>query len=260
VTEVEGIAWSRQVLGEDGPYVRALAPQVLATTHNTLAAKHVELDLGNAAVYGLMWLAVPRALVRELDGVAGARPHRPKGAHYQVPVINGLPLVAWRYAKDRTTDITGVPFGQPVSDTRRSLFTPIEPPLQLDLEMGETGLGEEIVAGLPADQQQELDGYLASIRGLTADGRIAVLGYASTPDALLRVHLGYADLGADDRLMWAFREELPLPAATLAAAVAHPASTGPALRPAAGAEDAFDSGPIAQPPLRARETGKSDTP
>ena len=260
MAEVEGIAWSRQVMGEAGPHVRVLAPRVLATTHNTLAAKHVELDLGSAAVYGLMWLAVPRALLRELDGVAGVRPHRPKGAHYQVPVINGVPLVAWRYAKDRTTDLTKVPFGQPVSDTRRSLFTPVDLPLELDLEMGETGLGDGVVAGLPADQQQELDGYLAIIRELASDGRrIAVLGYASTPDALLRVHLGYADLGADDRLMWAFREELQLPA-TLTAAAAIPASTGPALRPAAAAEDAFDSGPIAQPPLRARETGKSDTP
>ena len=175
-------------------------------------------------------------------------------------MINGVPLVAWRYAKDRTTDLTKVPFGQPVSDTRRSLFTPVDLPLELDLEMGETGLGDGVVAGLPADQQQELDGYLAIIRELASDGRrIAVLGYASTPDALLRVHLGYADLGADDRLMWAFREELQLPA-TLTAAAAIPASTGPALRPAAAAEDAFDSGPIAQPPLRARETGKSDTP
>ena len=71
MAEVEGIAWSRQVMGEAGPHVRVLAPRVLATTHNTLAAKHVELDLGSAAVYGLMWLAVPHALLRELDGVAG---------------------------------------------------------------------------------------------------------------------------------------------------------------------------------------------
>ncbi len=259
--EVEGMAWSQQVLGEAGPHVRALVPQVLATTHNTLAAKHVELDLGSAAVYGLMWLAVPRALLRELDGVAGVRPHRPKGAHYQVPVINGVPLVAWRYAKDRTTDITEVPFGHPVSDTRRSLFTPIDGPLELDLELGVTGLGDELVAALPTDQQQDLSGYLEMIRGLTSDGqRIAVLGYASTPDALLRGHLGYADLGADDRLVWAFREELQLPA-TFAAATADPiASTGPALRAVDVDADAFDSGPLASPVLRARETGKSDTP
>lgn len=54
MTEVEGIAWSRQVMGEAGPRVRALVPRVLATTHNTLAANHVELDLGSAAVYGLI--------------------------------------------------------------------------------------------------------------------------------------------------------------------------------------------------------------
>ena len=31
MAEVEGIAWSRQVMGEAGPHVRALAPRVLAT-------------------------------------------------------------------------------------------------------------------------------------------------------------------------------------------------------------------------------------
>jgi len=256
VADVEGMAWSREVMGEAGLHVRAVAPQVLAATHATLAAKHVELDLGTAAVYGLMWLAVPRALLRELDGVAEVRPYRPRGAPYQVPVINGVPLVAWRYAKDRVTDIDQVPFGHPVSDTRRSLFVPLDLPLQLELGLGETGLGDDVIAALPAEQQQELDCYLGVVRELAADGRrIAVLGYASTPDALLRGHLGYADLGADDQLVWAFREELQFPADLTGAAAAN----GPALPPA---EDAFDRGPIATPQLRARptrETGGSDS-
>ncbi|OZM77239.1 hypothetical protein [Pseudonocardia sp. MH-G8] len=259
MADVEGVAWSRQMFGEAGPHVRAVAPQVLTAAHNALAAKHIELDLGTAAVYGLMWLAVPRALVRELDRVAGVRPHRPKGAPYEVPVINGVPLVAWRYAKDRATDIADVPFGHPVSDTRRSLFTPVDLPLELDLELGETGLGEEVVAALADEEQQELGGYLDVIRTLTSDGhRIAVLGYASTPDALLRGHLGYADLGEDDRLVWAFREELQLPAIS-ASAVAPPAVAG--VRTASAAvEDAFDSGLVAQPILRPRQTGKSEAP
>lgn len=259
MAEVEGLAWSRQVMGEAGPHVRVVAPQVLAATHATLAVKHVELDLGTAVVYGLMWLAVPRALLRELDDVAEVRPHRPYGAPYQVPVINGVPLVAWRYAKDRATDIDQVPFGHPVSDTRRSLFASLDQPLQLDLGLGlgETGLGDEVIAALPAEQQQELDRYLGVVRQLAADGRrIAVLGYASTPDALLRGHLGYADLGVDDRLVWAFREELQFPADLTSGEAT---ADGPALR---SAEDAFDSGPVASPQLRARmprETGESDT-
>jgi hypothetical protein len=258
VGKVEGIGWSRQVFGEAGPHVRTVAPKVLTAVHNTLAAKHVELDLGTAAVYGLMWLAVPRALVRELDGITGVRPHRPKGAPYQVPMINGVPLVAWRYAKDRTTDIAEVPFGHPVSDTRRSLFTPVDHPLELDLELGEAGLGDKVVADLSAEEQQEFGNHLDLIRSLASDGhRIAVLGYASTPDALLRGHLGYAELGADDRLEWAFREELQLPVA--APAAADPAETG-VRTTSAMAEDAFDSGQVAQPLLRPRQAGKSDAP
>lgn len=257
MVEVEGLAWSRHVMGEAGPHVRAVAPRVLAATHSTFAAKHVELDLGTAAVYGLMWLAVPRALVRELHDVAEVRPFRPRGAPYQVPVINGVPLVAWRYAKDRTTDIDQVTFGDPVSDTRRSLFSPLDQSLQLELELGEAGLGDDVLAELPAEQQDELDRYIELIRELAADGqRIAVLGYASNPDALLRGYLGYAELGTNDRLAWAFREELQLPT-TLAAEAA------PAAPPTAVTEDAFDSGPVDSPRLRprtARETGESDAP
>lgn len=256
MTEVEGLAWSRQVMGEAGPHVRAVAPRVLAATHSTLAAKHVELDLGTAAVYGLMYLAVPRALLRELD-VAEVRPFRPRGAPYQVPIINGVPLVAWRYAKDRTTDIDQVLFGHPVSDTRRSLFSPLDLPLQLELGLGEAGLGDDVLAELPAEQQDELDRYIGMIRELAADGRrIAVLGYASNPDALLRGYLGYAELGSDDRLVWAFREELQLPT--------NLAAEAPAASPmAVVTEDAFDSGPVDSPRLRprtTRETGESDTP
>jgi hypothetical protein len=248
MTDVEGLAWSRQVMGEAGPHVRAEVPQILAATHDTYAAQHAALDLGSADAYGLMWLAVPRALTRELAGVAGVHPYRPRGARYKLPVINGVPLVPWRYAKDRTTNITDVPFGHPVSDARRSVFEPLN--LPLELELGETGLGDAVIDDLTDDEQNELSGYLEAIRELAEDGRrIAVLGYASTPDALLRGYLGYADLSADDRLVWAFREELQLPT-----------TARPTVRDTTPpARDAFDSGPIAEPLLRPR-IRKTDTP
>lgn len=248
-TSPEGLAWSRQVLGESGPYVRSAVMRVLAATHETYAAQHLRNDLGSADDYGLMWLAVPRALVQELAGIAGVQVHRPKGTRYRVPVVNGVPLVPWRYAKDRSTAITDVPFGSPVSEARRSLFG-LE--IQLELELGVTGLGDAVVAKLPAGEQQQLARYLQSIRELAQEGRrIAVLGYASTPDALLRAHLGYADLGAEDHLVWAFREELSVPAAS--------GATTSTIRASALGDDAFDAGPVGKPVLRPRPARKIGT-
>lgn len=246
--ELEGLAWSRRVLGEAGPHVRAVAPQVLLETHNRFAAHNADLGLATADAYGLMWLGVPRELVAKLGNVAGVRLYRPKRARYQIPVVNGVPLVPWRYAKDRTTRIADVPFGDPVSDSRRSMFQ-AELALPLELELGMTGLGDAVVDELLVSERTTFDSCLVEIRELAETGRVAVLGYASTPDALLRAHFGYADLDANDHLVWAFCEELTLAgvvASTVRAAVPSP-------------RDAFDSGPIGQPVLRPRAT-ESDTP
>jgi hypothetical protein len=246
MTDLEGLAWSQRVMGEAGPHIRAEASNILMATHNTVANLHVSIDLGRDDAYGLMWIKVPRALVMAFAGVGGVQPLHPKGAGYRVPVINGVPLVPWRYGKDRATNVDDVPFG--VSDVRRSLFEPVG---QLGLEVGEAGLGDVIVNQLSAEERRRLCAHLDAIRGLAADGqRIAVLAYASNPDALLRIYLGYADLGSDDRLFWAFREELPVP--TTATVPGVPAVV-PIQRPA------FDSGPVGEPVLRPR-IRKSDTP
>jgi hypothetical protein len=208
-------------------------------THTTVAGLHSCIDLGRDDAYGLMWIKVPRALVTAFAGVGGVQPLHPKGAGYLVPVINGVPLVPWRYAKDRATTVDDVAFG--VSEVRRSLFEPVG---QLGLELGEPGLGDAVLDQLSAEKRRRLRAHLEAIRALAADGhRIAVLAYASNPDALLRIYLGYADLGTDDRLVWAFREELPLPSAPI---VPDQPAVVPAQRPA------FDSGPLSEPVLQLR--------
>lgn len=122
-------------------------------------------------------------------------------------------------------------------------------PLPPELDLGSPGLGDAVVAELPLSERTIFNSYLREIRVLAETGRVAVLGYASTPDALLRAHFGYADLDGNDRLVWAFCEELTL--AGLAASTVRSAVPSP--------RDTFDSGPIGQPVLRPRAT-ESDTP
>jgi hypothetical protein len=209
MTDVEGIAWAREVFGEVGPHIRAAVPQVLADTHSLYAANQVALGLNSAEPYGLMWLGVPKALLEQFQGIAGVQTHRPRYGRYLLPVINGVPLIPWRYAKDGATDIDKTPFGHPVSRSKKSVFQPLN--LQAELPLGEHGLGDTILAELRPDQRQDLDSYGAEIRTLATESRlVSVLAYASNSDALLRCYFGYARLGNNDLLNWTYREELAL--------------------------------------------------
>lgn len=242
MTTLEGMAWSRQILGEDGPYVQSVLPRVLVATHNRYVAMQTALDLGNATPYGLMWLGVPKALVDEFAGVAGVQIYRPFRASYQLPVINGVPLIPWRYAKDTKTDIKKVPFGAPVSETRKSVFNTLDLPAELPL--GEEGLGEAVVAELSPEQRQELDAYGENIRELAAAHElVAVLAYASNPHALHHAHFGYAKLRDDGMLQGEHCEQLELSSAGMSA---QRRVTSTDTRPA------FDAGPVQTPSLRLR--------
>jgi hypothetical protein len=113
-----------------------------------------------------------------------------------------------------------------------------------ELPLGEHGLGDAVLADLPAAQRQELRVYGDEIRALATQSRlVAVLAYASNHDALLRCYFGYARLGANDLLTWTYREELALSAADRP--IRH-VVTGPDTRPA------FDDGVPESPVLRPR--------
>jgi hypothetical protein len=242
MSEVEGIAWARGVFGDVGPHIRARLPHVLAATHSLYAAYQDGLGLGSADPYGLMWLGVPKALVAEFDGIAGVRTHRPRYGRYHLPLINGVPLIPWRYAKTNAVDIDRAPFGQPLSPSRKALFEP--PNLQPELPLGDHGIGEALLADLSPEQRNELDHYSQGIRALASDHPlVAVLAYASNPDALLRCYFGYAQLGDHDLLSWSYREELAV--ATADRPVAR-VVLSPDPRPA------FDDGEPKTPILRPR--------
>lgn len=242
MVDVEAAAWSREVFGEVGPYVREKSPQVLLATHNRYSAHQVALGLETHEPYGLMWLGLPKAMVDAFRGLSGIQTYRPPWGRYRLPVINGAPLIPWRYAKDSTTDVDKVPFGRPVSTPRRAMFEQLD--LQAELPLGKTGLGDDIIATLSVEERHEFDAYGRDIKQLVTDtGLSAVLAYASTPDGVLRCYLGYAELGDEDMLAWHFREEIKL---STIARVHLTSVAGTTRRPA------FDAGEPAVPALRPR--------
>lgn len=242
MTDAEGVAWSGNVMGQGGPYVRQRAPRVLLAVHSRYVAHQVAMDLDSNDPYGLIWLGLPKALVEDLEGMEGVQFVRPRGGRYRVPVINGVPLVPWRYAKDSSTDIDTVSFGQPVSKPRRALFGNL--PVQLEFAMGDATMEEDGVAPLLPRARQEAEQFAAAIRELMEQGRlVAILAYASTPDGIHRCYLGYATLQEDDTLNWKFREEIE---------IATVRRSGLRMVQEPSGRPAFDEGEPAKPPLRKR--------
>jgi hypothetical protein len=242
MVNVEAVAWAREILGEPGPHVLETLPGLLAATHSKYVATQNNLGLTDASPYGLMWLGVPKALVDAYKGIVGVQLYRPKYGRYHLPIVNGVPIIPWRYAKDGKTDPKGVPFGRPVSQTRQALFQP--PDLQPELPLGEEGLGDAVLDELTPEQRQQVDQYSTDIRTLATEGLVAVLAYASNPDALLNAHFGYATLGPDDLLVWIHIDELKL--SYLNDGMLRGLSS-PTARPT------FDSGPLEEPKLRPRQ-------
>lgn len=206
--DLGGVAWARKMFGDEGPHFRDCLPRVLADTHSQYSTFQVASGLPSADPYGLIWLGMPNALMEEFQGIAGVQPHRPKRARYRIPVINSVPLIPWRFAKDTTTDIDQVPFGQPVSASKQSLFEPIQTPLELDL--GESGLGNAVLDRLSPQERGELDKYGAEIASLATGRLVGVVAYASNQEALLSSYFGFASLRPSGVLDWTFREPLAL--------------------------------------------------
>src|SRR5262249_38079280 len=237
-------------------YVREAVPRLLTETHGRYVAYQQQTGLQDASPYGLIWLGMPQALVEGFATVAGVQRYRPKRGRYHLPVVNGGPVIPWPYARDGKTDLRGVPFGKPVSEVRRSLFEP--PDLPMELPLGDLGLGDAVIDDLTEEQRQLVDQYGADIRELaTLNGLVAVLAFASNPDALLNAFFGYATLGQDDLLDWSFCERLELTAS--GAGFLRDVGT-------IGDGPTFDSGPLDQPKLRPRSplengpTGDDSTP
>ena len=244
VPSVEALARAHSVFGPAGPDVRVTVPRVLIEAHDLVVAHHVGLDLSSEDAYGLIWLKLPQLLVDELVGVAGARIVRPRRSRIQYAVINGVPVVAWRYGKRVDSTIDQAVYG--VSAARRSLFEEHDTEPELDLDWGQDER-DEVVSGLSDTERAEIAAHCAAIRSMSADGQlVAVLAFASSPAGVHCVYFGYADLAENGCLHWRFREKIdPIDQ------VSH--TQVPTPRSTTEAAETFASGPVATPILRPRQ-------
>ena len=243
---IEGLAHAQNAFGPVGLHVRVMVPRVLIEAHDQVATSHVGLDLSGEDAYGLIWLKLPQLLVDEFARVAGTRIVRPRRSRIQYAVINGVPVVAWRYGRRLDSNIEQAVYG--VSAARRSLFNEREP--ELELEWEDDQHTEEALSGLSDEDRARISAHCEVIRSMSADGQlVAMLAYASSPAGVHCAYFGYANLAQDGTLHWLFREKIDTADQTPRAPIPAPRSTIETTEMAG----TFASGPVATPVLRPRQ-------
>ncbi|WP_156119300.1 hypothetical protein [Modestobacter caceresii] len=240
MTVIKGIAWAQARFGSSWREVCAGVPAVLRDRHRGMVEAQEAAPLRKKLVYGSIYQAVHEGLVEELRGLPNADVFRPKGASYELVAIEGHVLFPWRFTHDATTELDDTPLGRPASPTRRAIVNGIRRPEMLDL-----GLELPEPEDLAGPELQEVACLRQAFAEVADEQPVVLIPYASNASALLRAYWGDATLGADDRLVWGFRELIDLTGPTDPVGRRRPEAV-PDERPS------FDSAPLSAPVLKPR--------
>jgi len=215
----DGTGWARQVLGEAGPLLREVLPQLVARAHAAMAAAHVAGGLETQHVYGLVWRRTVQEFAEGIPQVVpSARRLKVPHAGYPVTAVGDVAIYPWRYAKDPVTDPWTARLGDPPSAARRAIMRGVRSTTrQLALDLGpppggDPGAdGEDLFADGDLPGESEAPAVLVALAELSRT--VVVVRYASAPDALLRVLWGDGRLQDDGTVRGRFGEELIVPPA-----------------------------------------------
>jgi len=196
-----GRRWALETLGTYGPRIREQIAQMVKDEHVSSLDAQDASGHRSRSVYGEFWRGILEKF--ELFGdLPGATLVRPGGAPYRIPVVNGVGLYPWRYAKNRETELVSTPFG--TSDARMALADLRPPAVQgaFDFALPDAGLTEE---------EQDL---LATFQSVTADpvvtsSRLLLVAISSSVNGLFSVQWGEVALAPTGYVEWiGFHESL----------------------------------------------------
>lgn len=209
-----GRRWALEAFGTYGPHIREQIAEMVKEEHEaSLDAQEASGHRSNG-VYGQFWRGILEKF--ELFGdLPGASLVRPGEAPYKLPVINGVALFPWRYAKSREAELATTPFG--TSDARTAITTLRPQPVQegLDLNLPDAGL---------TDEERDL---LTTVQDVTKDsvvtsGRLALVAISSSPRGLFAVEWGEVEVNSAGFVEWTGSHE-----SLLSLAPAKPVSMSP---------------------------------
>jgi len=196
-----GRQWALETFGEYGPQIRARIPQLVRAEHLSSADAQEASEHRSQSIYGQFWVGILERFT-EFGELPGAELVRPGGAPYKIPVVNGVAIYPWRYAKNRDTELSSAPFstsGARLAATRLSA-TLVQGYLPLDLPD----------PGLTVDEKK----YLDAIRQVAGDpvvtsGRMVMVAISSSVRGLFALEWGLADVSPAGSIEWeGFNESL----------------------------------------------------
>lgn len=187
-----GRRWALQTFGTYGPHIREQIAEMVQAEHEASLDAQEASGHRSRSIYGEFW----RGLLEKFEAfgvLPGAKLVRPGGAPYQLPVVNGIVLFPWRYAKSREAEFATTRFA--TSDARVAAATLRAPAMQAELELGlpDPGLNEEerrLLAALHAD-----DPVISSCR-------LVLVAISSSVSGLFSAEWGEAKLNAAGFIEW----------------------------------------------------------
>lgn len=224
-----GRRWALEVFGQYGPRLRDQIADMVVREHEASLDAQEASGHRSQSVYGEFWRGILERF-EAFGDLPGATLVRPGDAPYRLPLVNGVVLFPWRYAKGRNAQLETTRFG--TSETRYAMTRLRQRPVQDALvEVDDLGLSEE---------EQALLSELESVSSdpVVGGARLVLVAIAASSRGLFGIDWGSVRLDHGGHLEWdGFHESLmPLGRAALAVpstAGSFTAGTVPARFPAA---------------------------
>lgn len=206
-----GRRWALATFGQYGPRLRDEIADMVVAEHEASLDAQEACGHRSQSVYGEFWRGILERF-EAFGNLPGASLVRPGDAPYKLPVVNGVVLFPWRFAKGRGAQVEATPFG--TSDTRYAMTRLRQLPVQDALiEVDDTGLTEEERAFVSALQAVASDPVVGG-------ARLVLVAIACSPRGLFGIDWGSVQLDHGGHLEWdGFHESLlPFGRTALAAA------------------------------------------
>jgi hypothetical protein len=195
-----GRRWALETFGTYGPMMRERIAQLVLDEHESSLDAQEASGHRSRSVYGEFW----RGIFEKFEwfgDLPGATLVRPGGAPYKIPVVNGVAVFGWRYAKSRETDLANTPFATSPARVKAASLRPagVQEAL-LELEVPDPQLTNE---------EQELVERLASVTAdpLVTSSRMVLVAISSSVNGLFSVQWGEVQLTADGYVDWVDHHE-----------------------------------------------------
>ena len=128
-----GRRWALETFGMYGPRIREQIAGMAREEHEASLDAQEASRHRSFSVYGEFWRGILERF-EAFGGLPGASLERPGDAPYRIPIVDGVALFPWRYAKSRETELASTPFG--TSDARMAVVNLRPTPVQGAFDFG----------------------------------------------------------------------------------------------------------------------------